>query len=170
MEIKKIFFDMDGVLADFDNGVLEMCGFETIPQNQEYPPGYDDKLWASIREEGHFYDKLNLMPGAKEMFDAIYGEYGDKCEILTGVPKPKRNIPEAGEDKEKWVKRLLSDKIIVNKVLRAEKVNFCTGKDCILIDDYDRNIAEWEKNGGTGILFTTAEEVMEKIRKLAAEN
>ena len=62
------------------------------------------------------------------------------------------------------------DKIIVNKVLRAEKVNFCTGKDCILIDDYDRNIAEWEKNGGTGILFTTAEEVMEKIRKLAAEN
>ena len=25
MEIKKIFFDMDGVLADFDRGVRELC-------------------------------------------------------------------------------------------------------------------------------------------------
>lgn len=34
------------------------------------------------------------MPGAKEMFDAVYGKYGDRCEILTGIPKPKRGITD----------------------------------------------------------------------------
>jgi len=170
MEIKKIFFDMDGVLADFDKGVLEMCGIVTLPQNADFPPGYDENLWEKVREAGHFYDKLDFIPGAKEMFDDIYEQFGAKCEILTGVPKPSRNIPEASEDKVKWVRRLLSKDIVVNTVARKDKKNYCTGKDCILVDDYDRNINEWEASGGTGVLFTTAEEVVKKIKELSENN
>ena len=116
MEIKKIYFDMDGVLADFDRGVIELCGLE--PLDQGISDSREEIMWNGIREVGHFYDKLEIMPGAKEMFDELYEKYGDACEILTGIPKPSRRITGAGEDKLNWVRRMLSEKIKVNIVLK----------------------------------------------------
>ena len=164
MEVKKIFFDMDGVLADFERGVKELCGQEPLDQGVSGPR--EEVMWAGIREVGHFYDKLEIMPGAKEMFEAVYEKYGPKCEILTGIPKPKRGVTGAGEDKIKWVRRLLSEDITVNIVLREEKPRFCTGRDCILIDDFRKNIKEWEKSGGTGILSRNAEDTMAKMKEM----
>ena len=159
--IAKIFFDMDGVLADFDRGVRELCGLEPLSQNARHRSQLaDDAMWAKIREIDHFYDRLELMPGALEMFEEIYGRYGSKCEILTGIPKPKRGILTAGEDKTRWVRRLLSEDIKVNIVLREEKPQYCFGKGYILIDDTEKNIKEWEAAGGTGILHVSAEETL----------
>ena len=93
----------------------------------------------------------------------LYKKYGDDCQILSAVPKPERNIPTAGDDKRRWVKRLLSPEVTVNIVLRKEKLDFCTGPDCILIDDYDKNIAEWTLKGGTGILFTSVESAEKQL-------
>ena len=103
------------------------------------------------------------MPGAKKMFDAIYDKYGDRCEILTGIPKPKRGVTYAAEDKIKWVRRLLSEKVKVNIVFREEKPQYCTGKGCVLIDDMEKNIRDWNEMGGTGILNTSADETMEQL-------
>ena len=166
MEIKKIYFDMDGVLADFDRGCRELCGMEPTPQGDDWKLGMDDPMWAKIREVENYYDKLELMPGAEKMFRTLYEKYGDKCEILTGIPKPKRGILTAGEDKTKWAHRLLSEDLVVNIVFREDKPNYCTGKDCILIDDLEKNIEAWEACGGTGIQFTNADEVLERIREL----
>ncbi|MCR5322814.1 MAG: hypothetical protein K6E85_06055 [Lachnospiraceae bacterium] len=158
MDIKKIYFDMDGVLADFDRGVIELCGLEPLSQGISGPK--EELMWGRIRDVGHFYDKLEIMPGAKEMFDIIYEKYGDVCEILPGIPKPKRGVTGADEDKIKWVRRLLSKDIKINVVLRENKPKYCTGKDCILIDDYKTNIREWEAAGGTGILNTSAKDTL----------
>ena len=166
MDIKKIYFDMDGVLADFDRGVKELCNMDPLPQSEDQPVGYDDELWSKVREAGHFYDKLEIIPGSKELFDYVYNKYGDKCEILTGVPKPRRGITTAGDDKISWVRRLLSKNIKVNIVWREDKPDYCTGKDCILIDDYELNIREWENCGGTGLLFSDAFDVLDRIKKL----
>ena len=35
--------------------------------------------------------------------------------------------------------------------------------ECILIDDLKKNINEWEAYGGTGILFTNSEEVLQEV-------
>ena len=164
--VKKIFFDMDGVLADFDRGVRELCGMEPCSQGDDWKPGDDDEMWARIRDVGRYYDKLELLPGAKEMFDTIYGKYKDRCEILTGIPKPKRGIPTAGEDKITWMRRMLSEDIVVNVVIREQKPEFCTGKDCILIDDLERNIKEWEDEGGTGILHVSAGETLRRLKEM----
>ena len=166
-EVEKIYFDMDGVLADFERGVREICGIEPPDQNaKHHKPGHDDEMWAKIKQSTHFYDYLEFMPGAEKMFKTVYEKYGDKVEILTGIPKPKREVTYAAEDKIKWVHRLLGEDIKVNIVFREEKPRYCHGKGCILIDDMEKNIKEWNEMGGTGILNTDAESTMKKLTEL----
>ena len=166
MKAEKIYLDMDGVLADFDRGVRELCGMDPQPQTGKTDPHQDDLMWKAIREVGHFYDKLELMPGAKEMFDRIYEQFGDWVEVLTGVPKANRGIETAGEDKIEWMKKHLSDKVRMNIVLRKEKKNYCTGPESVLIDDREDTILEWRNLGGTGILHIDPAETLRILWEL----
>ena len=163
MKVEKIYFDMDGVLADFERGVRELCGLVPPSQNGIHNPHDDDRMWESIRSIENFYDKLELIPGAEEMFHAVYDMYGDRCEILTGVPKPKRGILTAGDDKTKWMHRLLAKDIKVNIVHREDKPRFCTGKGSILIDDMENNIRDWKASGGTGIVHRSAADTLREL-------
>ena len=164
-EADKIYLDMDGVLADFSKGVLELCGI-AAEEKQDENPERDDMMWEQIKKIDHFYSKLDLMPGAREMFDSLYGRFGERCEILTGIPKARRGILYAAEDKTEWVKRLLSDTVVVNTVYKAEKKNFVKGNGSILIDDLEQNIREWREAGGTGILFKSAAQAMSELEEL----
>ncbi len=165
MDIKKIYFDMDGVLADFNRGIKEFCGINPLKQELK-SQAQDDEMWLKVKEVDHFYDKLKPMPGALEMFEILWKEYGEKCEILTGIPKPHRGIAHSGEDKTAWAHRLLSKDLKVNIVYREEKKNYCNGPEYILIDDLSKNIKEWTDNGGTGILFTSAKDVLTRIDEI----
>ncbi len=162
----KIYFDMDGVLADFARGIKEFAGFNPAVQGKSNEK-LDDLVWDAVRSIDHFYDRLEPIPGSFELFRELFAKYGEDCQILSAVPKPKRNIPDAGDDKRKWVARLLSPEVKVNIVLRKEKTDYCTGRDCILIDDYEKNIREWEAIGGTGILFESADSVKNRLKELA---
>ena len=166
MEVKKIYFDMDGVLADFDRGVREFCGMEPSPQGEGWYPGIDDPMWAKARQVPHYYDRLYPIPGALEMLRTVYEKYGERCEILTGIPKPKRGMIGAAEDKVKWMHRLFSEDIVVNTVFREQKPDYCTGRDCILVDDFQKNIEEWEQEGGTGIVHTTPENTLRILKEM----
>ncbi len=167
MIIEKIYFDMDGVLADFERGVKEICKMNAPSQNdKDRSRDLDEEMWRRVREIEHFYDELEPMSGAKELFDAVYTKYGDKCEILTGIPKPKRGIVNAAEDKKRWIGRLFSKDLKVNIVFREEKPQYCTGKGCILIDDMEKNIKEWEDMGGTGIVNVSAASTMKALKKM----
>lgn len=158
--VEKIYFDMDGVLADFEKGLQELCDINIDPQNKQILNN-DDEMWMKIKEVDHFYDKLDPLPDAKKMFDKIYSSYPQKCEILTGIPKPKRGILTAGEDKISWIRRELSADIPINIVFREEKPRYCTGKGCILIDDMKKNIKDWNNNGGTGIRHKSPENTLQ---------
>lgn len=116
MQINKIYFDMDGVLADFDRGITELCLMKPQKQGVEGATS-DDELWAAVRNVENFYNKLVPIKGAVEMFNTLREQYGDKCEILSAVPKPRRNIQTAREDKIRWVKRILSDEVVINLII-----------------------------------------------------
>lgn len=49
--------------------------------------------------------------------------------------------------------------------LSKDKQNFGKPKD-ILIDDREPNIQRWEEMGGIGILHTSAEETIRKLKEL----
>lgn len=158
MEVKKIFFDMDGVLADFGRGVEELCGLDRDCD--------DDLMWEAIKNVENYYDRLEWIPTGKDMIRYAVDKYGvSVVEILSAIPKPKRGIVTAEDDKRSWIAREFPD-MKVNIVLRAEKKVYCTGKDCILIDDLKNNIEEWEACGGTGIWCNDAANAFEILKNL----
>ncbi len=161
-----IFFDMDGVLADFDRGLRELCGIEPLSVNEARSKEYEDAMWAAIRAVPHFYLALQPMPGAVEMFQRLSRREGVRCEILTGIPKPRRGVATAGEDKVEWVRRYLSAEVPCNIVFKEDKPRFCKGRDCILIDDTQANITAWTAMGGTGILHHSADETLDALTPL----
>ena len=160
----KIYFDMDGVLADFDGGVQELCGMPALPNYGSRSSEEDRLMWEEIRKVDHFYGKLRPLPGAREMFQALREKY--ECEILTGVPKPERGIHQAGQDKIDWVAKYLGTDIPVHIVFRREKIQYCTGKDTVLIDDLAETIRVWKEQGGTGILHTDPESTLKELKEM----
>ena len=156
---------MDGVLADFERGVRELAGQRSVSQDI-MSSDEEDLMWKGIAECGRFYYRLKPVNGSVELFRSLHDKYGDRCEILTGIPKPKRHVPSAGEDKTAWVREYLGEDVKVNICFREDKWKYCLGRGCILIDDYGKNIEEWRAQGGTGILFVSAGKTAEMIREL----
>ncbi len=155
MEIKKIYIDMDGVLVDFDRGVKELLGLDPQPQESSSDE-YNKMLWEKARQYPNFYFKLKPVKDMVDMFNELVKTYGDKVEILTGIPRKERGIETASQDKIDWIHKYLSKDVKVNTVRRKEKKNFCLGSGYILIDDYTKNLNEWFEAGGTSILFKDA--------------
>ena len=165
LEIECIYFDMDGVLVDFKRGQREILKIEVVDQENKRK-GDDDLLFSKMREYDHFYNMLQPIEGSLALFEKVYEKYGDRCRILTGVPKESRGIINASSDKKAWVERYLSKAVIVNTVLRKEKVDYVKNRGSILIDDFSKNIMEWKDKGGTGILFTTPKETEQELKRL----
>lgn len=71
MKVEKIYFDMDGVLADFERGVKEICGLIPPSQNaKHHKPGEDDEMWEAIKACPHFYNYF--MKVRTQVFSKLY--------------------------------------------------------------------------------------------------
>ena len=152
MKVDKIYFDMDGVIADFNRGVKELLGMQPRKQN-DYLVEYNDRLFDAMREYKNFYAQLKPIEGSIEIVNELRKLYN--VEILTGIPKPEKGVVEASDNKMEWIKKYFDEDLIVHTVQREDKQKYCKGKSYILIDDYEKNILQWMQNGGTGILFVT---------------
>lgn len=149
-----IYFDMDGVLANM-KGFMDAHDIEYNPDNVR-DKAVDKIMWDKLNAIDHFYDKFDPLEGSVELFQKLSETY--RCEVLSAIPKPDWGVLTAGEDKRSWVKRILGEDVVVHIVYRAEKQEFVKGPQSVLVDDLAINIREWEANGGTGILFTSAAE------------
>lgn len=156
----KIYFDLDNTLADFDRGVREQCG---VPHDAP-----EDVVFPAIKDTPGFFANLKPMPGAIALFRSVCAAFPGQVEVLSAAPKPKHGIVGAEKDKRTWVRKYLSPTVKTNIVLRREKRDYCTGPDCVLIDDFDMNIDEWREHGGIGILFTDADSAFAQLQLLFA--
>ena len=151
-----IFLDMDGVLADFDKYVCETHKFETKEK-------WNDN-WAGLPER--MFNDLEKMPDADQLVEYTK-PYSP--QILTAMPK-RDKVRFARMDKMRWAKRHYGfHSWEVNVVYREEKLMYATAEQYspnILVDDNYKNIEEWKKQGGAGILHTSTETTIVELQKL----
>lgn len=128
--MNKIFLDLDGTLAKFNvPNALNRFATEV---------GFFAKLGAYKGIE-----KINQMAKQGNLY------------IISASPNT-----QADKDKMTWIKKYLSnmplDNILIcrcgdNKAKFLENKGIKIDKNCFLLDDYTKNLTEWETVGGTGI-------------------
>ena len=122
-----------------------------------------EKRWNAINQTKGFWANLEWMPGAKRLWDFI-SKYD--TEILSAY---SGRDPTSRTGKLKWLSKNTKIKRgKINLVMRSDKQKYATtnGKPNILIDDYIKNINEWEAKGGIGIHHTNVSKSIAEIKRL----
>lgn len=142
--MKRIFIDLDGTVARFNvRNVLKR---------------FDNEVG--------FFARLRAYKGIDKVNELAKG---GNVYIISASPND-----QADRDKMEWIQKYLNNvpmdnitlcRIGENKARVIEsKYNLTIDKDCLLLDDYTKNLIEWESNGGKGIKRITS--VADNSRKL----
>lgn len=129
--MKKIFLDMDGTIARFNvrNALARFEKEEGFFANLLAYKGIEEI--NKMVENGNVYI-ISASPN-------MYADLDKKTWLNRYLPNlPKQNILlcRIGQNKARFIETKLSIKIDHN---------------CFLLDDYTKNLTEWESAGGTGI-------------------
>lgn len=131
--MKKLFVDMDGVLARF---------YED--------PAYEDRM----HEQGYFAGLRPYEPMLAAV-DKLRKRQDLRVYILTAAPNSV-----ASEEKEDWISRMLQGHptigvfVVKNGKSKAEYIRSFYGEltpEYYLLDDHSANLVDWDAHGGTGI-------------------
>jgi hypothetical protein len=150
-----IYCDLDMVLVDLMKGADEVVGGSFITHDK-------DERWKLINQTKGFWANLDWMPGGRKLYQFIarYDPY-----VLSAY---SARDPNSKLGKMKWLnKHTKFSRSNINLVRRAEKQKFATtnGKPNILIDDYLKNIKEWEAKGGIGIHHTNISKTVAELKR-----
>lgn len=165
----QLYCDLDGVLANFIAGAEKFFKMDIATDNTAF-----NKLWDRsdgwpylMKQWPTFWMDLSPMPHAMELWNVIAPFHPS---ILTAIPSGWHS---AAVGKHIWCKRHLSkfgyhpnEKF--HAVERSEKKKFAMQSDGtpnILIDDYQKNISEWQRAGGIGILYVDSAANVEHVRQ-----
>ena len=132
MSKKTIFFDMDGVLVNFESGIERL--------SDEVKEKYKGRL----DEVPGIFALMDPIPGAREAVRLLAKHYD--VYILSTSPW---NNPTAASDKIEWVKKHMNE-IFHKRVILTHHKELCQGD--YLIDDRGKNGAsefqgEWLQYG-----------------------
>lgn len=130
--MKKLFFDMDGVLVDFQSGIDKL--------SEDVKKEYEGRL----DEVPGIFALMSPMPGA---IDAVH-KLQEKYDVYILTTAPWKN-PSAWSDKVKWVTEHLDD-VFHKRMVITHCKHLCEGD--YLIDDRGKNGAsefkgEWIQFG-----------------------
>lgn len=138
---RKIYLDLDGVMADFDAHFPAVFG-------QDHRSMEDNVMWAMIDSHPSYFRDMPVCPGALAFFDEIA-----PFEPIILTACPRTNYAIAARQKREWVREHLSSDIMVLPVMGgANKPLFMHAPGDILIDDHERNTRVWRQAGGVPIL------------------
>lgn len=158
--IKRIFVDMDGVLADFNTGVETLTGRE-FPNTDAGHNDYDER-----KEELTNKRLFRNLPPMPDMYDLIayIRHTGLPWEILTAAGVINRELVVF--DKNEWIREYVSPSVVVTCTMTGSQKGMFAIKGSVLIDDRQKNLDAWEAHGGIGILHTSAEDTINQLKEL----
>lgn len=181
LPLLSVYFDQDGVLADFDGGLV-LAGLTADPALNKSSAhlSQEDRarkraLYAAINDIDFFLD-LPAMPGARALWAAATAY---EPIILTAAPdfglgEEDPGFHKAARQKKTWVDKMIEpltdDRFICT--VSARKTLFLGHRPArhhLLIDDRTANIEAWIAAGGIGILHKNAETSIAAMNALARE-
>jgi hypothetical protein len=157
-----VYCDMDGVLADFVRHIGNLYGVKLT--SKTFDSFINPRKPEIDKNYPHLFGELPLMKGALDLWRVISKH---DVRILSAYPSSWQS--NAKSDKVAWVKKTLTPQPTkIHTVLRHEKQLYAmtNGVPNILIDDFDKNIAEWEAAGGIGIKHTSASTTLARLKEL----
>lgn len=170
----KIYFDMDGVLVNFDamrpnDTDLNHPSADLSPEKR----AQKKRFWQQIEQEPNFWHDIPSMPNIEHLL-SVACALGE-IFVLSKTPgahhfiNGEKYVEYVANEKRRWIADHMG------KYFDTEHTIICDGakgelirpsKTDILIDDRPENITEWESHGGTGIVFTNAIDVAQKLQDL----
>lgn len=150
--MKRLFLDLDGVLADFDRGARELLGMPAGAFEKKF--GIKE-FWRRLAKAPDFYARLPEMPDARVLFDAV--EHLAPT-ILTGLPLGKWAAPQ----KVAWCEEHFP-RVPVITCMARDKHRFMDPGD-VLVDDRERHRAAYEAHG---VIFVHHKDARDSLERLA---
>lgn len=156
-----IYLDLDGVMADFDQGVMDLMNIHPDDINPK------SEMWTAI--DAHmdlgeeFFGTLKLIHDARELFNFLL-ELDCELTILTATGHIRPT--EVQEQKNRWINQNLSETIPRLFTRRGKDKAIHAKPHHILIDDRMKAVGPWCDAGGIGILHTSTKATLKQIEKL----
>ena len=156
-DLPDIYCDMDMVLVNFMKGADEAVGGDFVTSDKE-------TRWKAVSQVKGFWANLDWMPGAKRLYQFIAKYDPHILSAYTG------RDPSSKNGKMKWLsKHAKFTRANIHLVLRSQKQTYAidnNGNPSVLIDDYIKNIKEWEAKGGIGIHHTKVSKTITELKRL----
>jgi hypothetical protein len=149
-----LFVDLDGVLVDFDAGVVRVTG---RPPHAQSPRA----MWGQLARTHGFYEHLAWCPDGPALWEHVRGL---TPTVLTGLPLGRWAAPQ----KLAWCARELGSDIPVITCMsrqKAERAQSATpaGATPVLVDDRESLQDAFEAMGGVFIHHTSAENSISRL-------
>lgn len=152
----KCLLDLDGVLVDF-------CGpahtYHNLPystgDDYPYPKGLwnidtlmpitQEEFWKPLGRE--FWANLPWMPDGKRILSLLEWVFSRENICICSCPAKD---PLTATGKLDWIKKNMPE--YSRQYMLCPQKRFAASNNAILVDDRDKNIEEFEENGGHGVL------------------
>jgi len=160
-----IYFDMDGVLADFEAGFFKVSGqdLSLLPDDVFADKETKDKVFSHPT----FFLDLPILPEAKDMVRYAMGFAAD-VQALTATGYSNEEAVAA--QKEEWIARHFPEITQVHTVPKSDMKAKYAWPDVILIDDrLEKSIKPFRAKGGIGIHHTSPANTKAQLDKVWRE-
>lgn len=171
MRLDRLYLDMDGVIADFnqnlrDFGVVDDEAHFIHKPHTEWTERQVslDLAVRSVMELEDFWPSIPVMPGAYELWD--YCKQFD-LHILTATPNITEWRDRIAQQKREWIQGAFGPFPAENihVCLRAEKAALAAPTH-LLVDDMPQNCLDWNAAGGHAILHASAVDTIKLLREV----